>query len=141
MQLNELRHFLLKFDINDDVIDRFLEGKSITVVDNNIFLSDKKFDDNVIYRDCLIFINLKDNILISKFLLDYIKSNSNNSIEINEKQALNFTYGKIPDINKSRLKNHRYYLILNEKEVMGYISYDGKNITNEMNIGQYLHEN
>lgn len=151
MNIEKIKEFLIKFNINKDIILKFLENKKIENKNNNIFLIENEFKTNQIYKEELIFIKL-NLILPSKYLLKFISENTKNIIEAkSEKQAIEFTYGKSLSfqsiINKYQLKfkEEELYLITYQKSIIGYFKYDPKNkthpIKNLMNIGEYLHEN
>ena len=152
MNLNELKQFLEKFNINKEIIEEYLNNKKIININNNLFLINKEdeFKKNQVFSDNLIFIQLNQ-LLPSKYLLKFISKNSKNKIEVkSEKQALEFTYSKSLSlqsiINKYQLKfkENQYYLI-EYNNILGYFQYNPKNKThplkNIMNIGEYLHEN
>ncbi len=151
MEINELREFLTKFKLDLNSIENYLNNKKIITINKNIFLSENKFENNEVYKDELLFINLNDKLLPSKFLLEFIRNNTKNIIEIkNEKQTIEFTYSKSLGfssiINKFQLKfnEDEYYLALYQNNIIGYFKYNPETkkfpLINLMNIGEYLHE-
>ena len=161
MNLNNLWEFLEKFDIKKVIIDEYLENKRIVEVNNNIFLINKNsnFDKTQIYDNGLIFIQLKL-LLPSTFLLNFIKLNSPNIINVKSKKTvLAFTYSKSLNFEQVKVSNRvspgKFYLTIFEDKVLGYVSLDekmyanAKNMSNsryfplinKMNIGEYLKEN
>jgi len=147
-----LIEFLEKFDIEKNIISEFLKNKKILEKNKNIFLIPKNdnFIKNQVYSDLLILIDL-NSFLPSKFLLKFIRENTNNLIEIsNEKQALNFTYSKKILIEstknpKARFNLDKSYIVIYKNNILGYAKFVNKNgnfyFENEMNIGDYLKEN
>lgn len=142
MNLDDFKHFLEKFEIDKSSISTLTCNKKIIELNENLFLvnNDFKLEDNIVYTDFMIFIKLKSGIKPTKFLLDFISKKSPNKIELNEKQALNFTYGKIPNITKN-IRNNFFYLVLNSNSPIGILEKSNNNISNYFNIGEYLHEN
>lgn len=149
MKLQEVNNFLKKFNIEEQKIREYTKDKEIVKINENIFLTKKKLDKNQIYTDGLIFIKLKK-LLPSKFLLEFIKNNSENQVNVKgEKQALNFSYGKDLSLDsiKSKMKfnSNQFYLATYENEELGYFQFNKTNkqhpIKVIMNIGEYLHEN
>jgi len=142
MNKPEVIDFLKQFDIKDNIIDNFLKNKHIITVNNNTFLTTKKFEKNQIYGGTLLFIQLKEH-LPSKFLLDFIKQNTKLAEIISEKQALNFTYGKdlkIGQVKYQQFNNKQLYIVTHKDEILGYAKYYEKEFNNLMNIGEYLKE-
>jgi len=152
MNENSLILFLKKFDIDEEIINTFLKNKKICEINKNVFLVDKdiKIKKNTSFIGDLIFINLVK-FLPSKFLLEFIKKNTENNIEIlNEKQSLNFTYSKnlliesLMDYKRKYLKN-KFYIVSSKNNILGYSEFvnDGKRFyfENKMNVGDYLKEN
>lgn len=88
--------FLENFEIEKQKIDIFFQNKKIVKKNNNIYLIDANHNlqKNQIFSSNILFINLKSNYLPSKFILDFISQNSNVIKIKNEKQAINFTFGK-----------------------------------------------
>jgi len=151
MNKEELTKFLEKFNIEKENINKFLQNKKLIEINKNIFLVSKDFKlkQNQVYTDILLFISLKK-FLPSKFLLNFIKLNTINQIEIiSEKTALNFTYSKnliLEQITKSkeRYNKNKNYVVLFKNKVLGIAEFkkQEKNIyfENKMNLGQYLQE-
>ena len=161
MNINELRVFLEKFDIKKEIIDDYLINKKIININKNLFLIDKNShsDKSRVYADGLIFIKLKL-LLPSTFLLNFIKENSPNLINLKSKKTLlNFTYSKSLNFEQVKVSKkvlpNKFHLILFENDALGYIELDekmysnAKNMSNsryfplknKMNIGEYLKEN
>jgi len=153
MNLDQLIKFLIKFNVERKIIEEFLKDKQIIQINKNYFLINKntKIKTDQVYTDKLIFIQL-NNLLPSKFLLNIIKKNTKNIIEVkSEKQALEYTYSKslsfasIKNKYQLKFKEEEYYLIEYENQILGYFQYNPNHkthpIKNIFNIGEYLHEN
>jgi hypothetical protein len=128
MNIQELKEFLNNFCLPEDKIEQFISNKSIVSKNNNIFLTNKKFEKNEIFDEGLIYIKLRT-LLASKYLLRFIKDNSEGAVTIkNEKQALNYTYGKSLSFDSIE-KNHpliknKYYIVEYNDNILGYAQID-----------------
>ncbi len=145
MNHNEITCFLKKFDIKDENIAEFFLNKKIIEKNENIFLSERKIEKNLVYTDTLIYIKLLK-LLPSMFLLDFIYNNTQNILYLkNSKNAINFTYGKDLKLDaidkKIKLEENKMYILLFDEEIIGIIKYENNLLKNEMNIGEYLKEN
>lgn len=153
MNLSEFLEFLKKFDISEDKINNYIKDKKLFEVNSNIFLSEEKFEANEVYNDTLIFIKLKNGLMPSMFLLEFIKNNSKNSLKLkSDKHKVNFTYGKslsVDSVSKKinlKLTENKNYLLLSQDDIiLGIVEYNLKDrkfpLQNIFNIGEYLKEN
>lgn len=148
MELQELRDFLLKFEIVESKIDEFIGDKQIIEVEDNLYLTSERFEKNQYSTDGLIFIQLKS-FLPSKYLIEFIYKNTKNIAEIkSEKQAMNFTYSKNLSFesigSETRFIKGKYYLITYKNQVLGYVEKDKADkkhpLQNNFDIGEYLKE-
>jgi hypothetical protein len=141
MEIDEFKKFLSNFISDEKIIDDVLKDKKIKKVDNNIFLVPKTSMPikGQVYTDTIIFVKLKK-LLPSKFLLSFIKDNSE-SIDLDtEKKALDYSYGKDVIIKNRPQSKQKFYIVIYEDNIMGYGELDNKKIKNIMNIGEYLKE-
>lgn len=148
MNKENLIEFLANFLVPQEKIDEFLQDKKIVEKNKNIYLVKDNFKENEVHKDTLLYIQLNQS-LPSKYLLNFIKENTKNLIEIkNEKQALNFTYGK--DLAKDSIRaftqmtDKKNYIVLYQNKIVGYCFLDKSQkvgFKNLMNIGEYLKEN
>jgi len=153
MNLSELNKFLNKFDIKEDKIEVYTNNKKLFEVNSNIFLSEKEFEKNQVFGDTLLFINLKNGLMPTTYLLNFIKENSKNILKLkSDKHKIDFTYGKslsldsITKSNNLKLIENKKYLILSTNEIiLGIVEYNQKDkknpLENKFNIGEYLKEN
>ena len=153
MNLSELNKFLNKFDIKEDKIEVYTNNKKLFEVNSNIFLSEKEFEKNQVFGDTLLFINLKNGLMPTTYLLNFIKENSKNILKLkSDKHKVDFTYGKslsldsITKSNNLKLIENKKYLILSTNEIiLGIVEYNQKDkknpLENKFNIGEYLKEN
>lgn len=146
MNKEELIQFLSNFEINENTIADSLNNKQIHTINQNVFISDNKFEKNQIFGDILLFIKLKK-LLPSKYLLKFIQTHTKTINIKSEKRALDFTYGKNLSfdsiIKEQILINQKYYIISYKDNILGYAQIDKKQkapIINIMNIGEYLKE-
>lgn len=150
--LIDLKTFLLEFNIEEIIVDEFLKNKEIIKINNNTFLvkaENLPLPKNQVYTDNLLFIQL-EKYLPSRFLLEFISNNSKSLQIKNEKQSLNYTYGKSlkleslqKDIHNTRIEENRLYIVKFNEDILGYCKFNQskKEICNIMNIGEYLKEN
>jgi len=145
MNYKEFEEFLNKFQINEKKIYELWGMGKIVERNENIFITQEKFDEKEVYHDYIIFIKLNERLLPSKFLLNWIGENSKTVLfPKNEKIALDFTFSK--DIfldhiaNKVNLQDNIYYVVSYDKSVLGYVQKKQKRLINKMNIGEYLRE-
>lgn len=132
-----IEKYLEKFNLNKDLIKNTFEKNK------NVFASEKKFEKNQVYADTIIFVNLKDT-LPSRFFLEIICQNTSNKIILNSrKQAIDFTFGKDFPANKFKqnFEEDKYYLVLFEDMILGFVEKKGNLLRNVFNIGKYLKEN
>lgn len=151
MNLSEFQNYLKKFDISEDKINNYVKDKKLFEVNSNLFLSEDKFENNQIYGDTLLFINLANGLFLSTYLLNFIKENSKNILRLkSDKHKVNFTYGKslsLDSVSKSsnlKLTENKHYLILCDDVILGIVEYNTKDkkfpLENKFNIGEYLKE-
>ncbi len=149
MDIQTFKKELQKFNIEEEKINSIIKNKNILKLNQNYFLIDKNqtIKNNQTYTNNIIYIQLRK-LLPSKFLLNLIDKTTQNKIEIkNEKQALNFTYGKdlhTDSIKEITLQNNQYYIVKYNKNILGYAKFDKTKkhqIINKLNIGEYLKEN
>ena len=147
MQKKDIWEFLDKFNIKKEIIDQFLDKKIIVDKNNNIFLTKNQFKKNQVYSDTLLFISLQK-LTPSRYLLEYIKDNTNNIIKISsDKQIRRILYGEDLSIDavdkKQNFIKEKYYIVINNEKPLGVVENIGigkfpfKNI---YNLGDYLHE-
>lgn len=153
MNLLEFQNYLKKFDISEDKINNYIKDKKLFEINSNLFLSEEKFEANEVYNDTLVFISLKNGLMPSTYLLQFILENSKNSLKLkSDKHKINFTYGKslsVDSVNKKsnlKLTENKNYLLLSEDEtILGIVEYNLKDrkfpLQNIFNIGEYLKEN
>ena len=149
MDLEELKSFLLKFNLDENTINDLVRNKILFEKNQNLFLIDKEMRESEVYNGFLCFVYLKQ-LIVSKFLLDFILENKGNFVLIkSEKKALDFTYGSdlvkesIQNISKGNLVRDKFYLVIFEGNILGYCEFvpDKKfQFRNLMNIGEYLRE-
>ena len=145
MKAEALRKFLKKFVISNSKVSNYFLGKKLIVRHDNVFLVHDDFDENEIFKDELVFIKLKK-FLPSTYLLEDIKNNTNNVLEIRtERLALDFTYGKPLNfrnlVTNIKLKSGVYYIVTFQDRPLGYVELVNSKIRNLMNVGDYLREN
>ena len=142
MDINEFYMFLKKFGILKQEIDRLTQNKDLFEIHNNVFLTNESFKNLEVYKDMLLFIKLNE-LLPSKFLLNWISNNSQNLEVKSEKKAIEFTYSKNLNVQDLSLPStdQEYFIVKFKDDVLGYVSFDGTKFKNEMNIGKYLKEN
>ena len=145
MRADELRSFLKGFDVSNSKISKFFLRRKLYEKNENVFLCEREFEEDEIFNDSLVFIKLK-RLLPSKYMLDFISKNSKNIVSVkSSKKALDFTYGKDLSLNyikcSLKLDEKKFYLVVYDKEPIGYIKFVNKKLLNQMNIGDYLREN
>ncbi len=153
MNLLEFQNYLKKFDISEDKINNYIKDKKLFEINSNLFLSEEKFEANEVFGDTLVFISLKNGLMPSTYLLNFILENSKNILKLkSDKHKINFTYGKslsVDSVNKKsnlKLTENKNYLLLSEDEaILGIVEYNLKDrkfpLQNIFNIGEYLKEN
>jgi len=152
MDKKKVREFLENFDLDKEVIDGFVsDEKEIEKKNVGVYLVDEKFSYEEVYREDIVFVNLKEKLLPSKFLLEFLNENSKRKVIIsNRKNALNFTYGKnlskdmVESFENGDFEEGKYYTVEYEGNVLGYVEFLSKNkmmFKNKMHIGEYLKEN
>ena len=145
MRADELRDFLKNFELSNAKIADFFKGKKMAKRDNNIFLVESDLEENVKFKDTLLFIKLQK-FLPSTYLLNYLKDNTKDILEIKtERSALSFTYGrplKFVEVNANfKLQGgKKYYIVTYNNRPLGYVNLDKNKLWNRMNIGDYLRE-
>ena len=143
MDLNHFRNFLKSFNIKDEIINEYLNGKKIFEKYKDIYLVEKGFNGKKVFDSSLIFLDLKEQVP-SKYLLDFIKKNSY-SLRLNSRAvALKFLYSKNLDLNVNwsvKFNENCRYLVEFEGESIGYIKFENNNLINEFNLFKYLQEN
>lgn len=136
MNNKELNLFFEKFNLRNNFRD-------LKLVNNNLF-NLSKITKNQVYGDDLLFLKL-NKLVPSIKLLTYISENSKNKVEIiNRKKAIDFTYGKnlsLDSIVKFKLEKNKYYLIFYQKKIIGVVEFNGFELKNIFNLGDYLKEN
>jgi ribosome biogenesis protein Nip4 len=150
INIDNLKSFLFDFGVFNEKTDLYFKGKKLFRNNYGVYLRKKNFDKKQVFNDDLIFINLKD-LVPTTYLLNFIYENTNNFLEINEKNALKFTYGKDLIVEDKKIigflvKNSMSYIVLvfNKSVIgLGKINIINKGkliIKNIFNIGQYLRE-
>ena len=143
MEKTQVIEFLRNFNMTDKIINEFLENKKIITKNNNVYLSEKEFDNNQIMGGEILFVNLTKQ-LPSKFLLKFIKEKTKALNIKNSKRASDFTYGESVKqesfSNANNLKQDVFYIIEHKGEILGYANFFNKQLHNIMNIGEYLQE-
>lgn len=149
MNITELKEFLINFEINKDIIDKYIQNKEIIELNNNLYLLNNNYNNltNEVSNDNLIYIHLKE-LNPSILFLNWIKKNSKNILIVkSEKRALDFTYGKELFTNlvtkhpKAQFITGKNHIIEFDNEILGYIEIGEKSLNNKFHVGNYLKEN
>lgn len=136
MNVTEIKNFLKEFGISDDEIRDLFSKKRIIKKYGHYYLSPREFSENKVYDDSLIFMNLS-RLVPSRFLLEWIAYRTERKVSLQGKPALQFTYGKLPQV---QLKQKGNYIVTSNESIIGVLSKREKGLTNEFNIGEYLKE-
>lgn len=115
MNINDFSEFLAKFDIPEKIIKEFTSAKVLVQLRSNVYLTDKDFEPREIHKDIIMFIRLQ-RLVPTSYLLNFIARHSPNTVDVNDKQAVDFTYGRDLSFqamrnNKNRLLDNKYYLL------------------------------
>ncbi len=139
MDFNRIKAFLESFNISEEKINNILKGKSLLKKNNNYYLVSKPFLKKQIHGETLIYIQLKDKLLPSKYFLRIIQNNTQNILDLtSNKKALQFTFSKDIEIPET-IKEENYIITFNSN-IIGVGKGKQNKIISVMNVGEYLKE-
>ena len=152
--ISDLKILFKKFEIENWIIDEILKNKKIVKRTNIYLLNEKQIlEKNQVFENEMILISIKKELIFTNTLYDLILRNTKNFLEVpSEKKAIQFTYSKdlkMENIKKSKenkklkLKNKSFYILTNNKKVIGvckFNEFENTQFLNIQNIGSFIKE-
>ena len=139
MNIEEIKEFLISFNIDSKVIEEYMKDKRMIEVKDNFYFTSENFENGKIFDSSLVYVQLEE-LLPSKLLLEFVRKHTENIVNLDSKKnALNFTYGKNVELPLKYRQGENYIITFN-KSILGYAVADKKTLYNQVNVGDYLRE-